>query len=135
MRQNVLWLTYVISILIQLIEGWIWYKNGNYDLATTQLRLSSVLSSIIICIGAFLYIEKDRDSKEYIGLLWYLVIWIGNNSFGIYLCHMLVWRVINKVVPEVNVFPISTVLVIVGSLAFVNVGHRITGKYAYLFGL
>lgn len=135
MRQNVLWLTYVISILIQLIEGWIWYKNGNYDLATTQLRLSSVLSSIIICIGAFLYIEKDRDSKEHIGLLWYLVIWTGNNSFGIYLCHMLVWRVINNVVPEVNVFPISTVLVIVGSLAFVNVGHRITGKYAYLFGL
>ena len=135
MKQNVLWLIYVTSILIQLIEGWIWYKNGNYDLATTQLRLSSLLSSIIICIVAFLYIEKDIDSKSHIGLLCRLTIRIGNNSFGIYLCHMLVWRVINKVVPEVNVFPISTVLVIVGSLAFVKVGHRIAGKYAYLFGL
>lgn len=32
-------------------------------------------------------------------------------------------------------FPFSTVLVIVGSSISVKVGHKITGKYAYLFGL
>lgn len=127
---------YGLSLLIQLLEGWIWYKAGNYDMATTQLKLSSILSTTVACIGAFQYFENRKE----IGLnksspLYRFMILLGDNSFGIYLCHILVWRVFNKIVPEINVFPFSTVLVIVGSLMAVRVGHRITGKYAYLFGL
>lgn len=113
-----------------------WYKAGNYDLATTQLKLSTILSTTIACIGAFTFIEEYKEAGlDTLNFLPRFMILLGDNSFGIYLCHQLVWRVLNKIAPIINFFPLNTVLVIAGSLVAIKIGHRITGKYAYLFGL
>lgn len=136
MRRKILMGLYGASLIIQLLEGWMWYKAGNYDLATTQLKLSSILSTTIACIGAFIYVEEYKETGlDTLNFLPRFMILLGDNSFGIYLCHLLVWRVLNKIAPIINFFPLNTVLVIAGSLAAIKIGHRITGKYAYLFGL
>ena len=104
---------YGISILVQLVEGSIWYKIGNYDLATTQLKFSSILTTSIVCYGVFMYFTdyKGTDVKLFDFGSKIMVI-LGNNSFGIYLCHMLIWRALGKIVPKINIFPINTVLTI-----------------------
>lgn len=113
---NVWMCIYGVSLLIQLLEGWIWYKAGNYDMATTQLKLSSILSTAVACIGAFQYFGNCKEScLKKLRPLCHFMIMLGDNSFGIYLCHIIVWRGFNKIMPEINVFPFSTVLVIVGA--------------------
>ena len=58
-----------------------------------------------------------------------------DNSFGIYLCHMLIIRILNKLVPMANVFPINAIFVIMISTVCVMMAHRILGKYAYVIGV
>ena len=60
---------------------------------------------------------------------------LGDNSFGIYLCHMLIIRILNKLVPMANVFPINAIFVIMISTVCVMMAHRILGKYAYVIGV
>lgn len=54
---------------------------------------------------------------------------------GIYLCHMLIIRILNKLVPMANVFPINAIFVIMISTVCVMMAHRILGKYAYVIGV
>ena len=109
--------------------------NWELRFSNNTVAVCSVLSSIIVCIGAFLYIEKMTESNTKTCFLWRPLISLGDSSFGIYLCHMLAWRVFNRIIHQINIFPVNTLLVVVGSLTAVIVGHRILGKYSYLLGL
>lgn len=126
----------LFSLVIQGVEGFIWYWMGNFDMATTQLKMSSIITTGLFCIRAYIYIEAgDLNLNEQPVILKKFLKVLGDNSFGIYLCHMLIIRILNKLVPMANVFPINAIFVIMISTVCVMMAHRILGKYAYVIGV
>ena len=126
----------LFSLVIQGVEGFIWYWMGNFDMATTQLKMSSIITTGLFCISAYIYIEAgDLNLNEQPVVLKKFLKVLGDNSFGIYLCHMLIIRILNKLVPMANIFPINAIFVIMISTVCVMMAHRILGKYAYVIGV
>ena len=116
----------LFSLVIQGVEGFIWYWMGNFDMATTQLKMSSIITTGLFCISAYIYIEAgDLNLSEQPVVLKKFLKVLGDNSFGIYLCHILIIRILNKLVPMANVFPINTIFVIMISTVCVMMAHRI----------
>ena len=80
-----------IFLIIQEAAGFWWNLTGDFNMATTQLKLSSAVTSLAVIAllmalpGSF----KSRLSST-------LLVDLGNASFGIYLCHMLVLKVVWK---------------------------------------
>lgn len=55
----------LFSLVIQGVEGFIWYWMGNFDMATTQLKMSSIITTGLCCIRAYIYIEAgDLNLNE-----------------------------------------------------------------------
>lgn len=79
-------------LALQELEGSIWFALGNYDLATTQLRATSLLSSVCACALIALASESVRRRLASRGLLTRL----GDLSFGIYLSHVAVLAVARR---------------------------------------
>ena len=126
----------LFSLVIQGVEGFIWYWMGNFDMATTQLKMSSIITTGLCCIRAYIYIEAgDLNLNEQPVILKKFLKVLGDNSFGIYLSHMLIIRILNKLVPMVNIFPINAIFVIMISTVCVMMAHRILGKHAYIIGV
>ena len=126
----------LFSLVIQGVEGFIWYWMGNFDMATTQLKMSSIITTGLFCIRAYIYIEDgDLNLNEQPVILKKFLIVLGDNSFGIYLSHMLIIRILNKLVPMANIFPINAIFVIMISTVCVMMAHRILGKHAYVIGV
>lgn len=79
-------------LAIQLVSGFAWLHLGDYNMATTQLKLSSMATSL--CVIAVVMLlpasEKHRLSESFLA-------GVGDASFGIYLCHMFVLAVVRKV--------------------------------------
>lgn len=114
-----LWFLYIISIAIQIIEGYSWYIGGVVNCGT-QIKLTSILTStlFILCIYTILRQDKIRFENKFLQLL-------GDYSFGIYLCHiMIIWRI-----PYYTTIPYLINTVIVLSLSFIScyIGSKICG--------
>lgn len=79
-------------LAIQLASGFAWLHIGDYNMATTQLKLSSMATSL--CVIAVIMLlptsGKRRLSESFLA-------GVGDASFGIYLCHMFVLAVVRKV--------------------------------------
>lgn len=79
-------------LAIQLVSGFAWLHLGDYNMATTQLKLSSMAT--FLCVIAVIMLlpasEKHRLSESFLA-------GVGDASFGIYLCHMFVLAVVRKV--------------------------------------
>lgn len=123
---------YVISLVFSIIEGVLWYKlTGNNDMATTQLRFSSILNSIIVCLLSEKYIRKEDFKKE--NKIQRFLILIGNYSFGIYLIHMLINGGIQLVCKKIIydnliIFPINTILVFMISFIIIFICNKVFDK-------
>ena len=82
-----LFILYGLSIFIQILEGYGWYKLGENNCGT-QLKYSSLITSTIFILICYYYLNRDvliknnRVNKSLIS--------IGNYSFGIYLIHPLI---------------------------------------------
>lgn len=74
---------YLIAIVLNMIEGYVWLKAGDANCGT-QLKLTSFLTSSIFIMMAYKYICSKRCLWEN---KWLIII--GNYSFGIYLSHMM----------------------------------------------
>lgn len=76
----------LFSIMLQLIEGYVFYRQGLSNCGT-QLKLTSLFTSTVTCILAYnLMINRDLKATNK------LLLTIGNYSFGIYLSHILFIR-------------------------------------------
>lgn len=79
-------------LAIQLASGFAWLHIGDYNMATTQLKLSSMATSL--CVIAVIMLlpasGKRRLSESFLADM-------GDASFGIYLCHMFVLAAARKV--------------------------------------
>ena len=80
-------------------------------------------------------IIKIKDGAKNSPILKKFLKVLGDNSFGIYLSHMLIIRILNKLVPMANIFPINAIFVIMISTVCVMMAHRILGKHAYVIGV
>ena len=74
---------YCASYVVQIAEGVIWLRLGYSDISVTQLKLSSVLTSVMACLIAYRMIEEKQ------GKIYPVLVKIGDWSFGIYLVHCL----------------------------------------------
>ena len=90
-----------VLTMVQMGEGFLWeFFGDNYDVATGELKLSSMMTSLaaaalVMCIGL------DRESKV---TSRNIMTGLGDLSFGIYLSHFIIIRVVLHVFPNVNVF-------------------------------
>lgn len=112
---------WILTVIIQIMEGFVWYKFGNINMATTQIKISSLLTSFAT-INLILYFEKNYKCNtlyfrnKYFDKFKGIMVELGDMSFGIYLSHILLIGVLNKlfngIFPILMEFPISTMVVI-----------------------
>lgn len=114
---------YAVSIVLQMIEGYIWAKldAGNCG---SQLKLSSLLSSSIFVLILYTLLQSNTfQSRSRILTL------IGEYSFGIYLSHILFIRLLEYWGSSKTVsFPLFSVTVVSFSLIFCNTLDYLLGK-------
>lgn len=121
-------IVFCTCLAFQEIASFWWYAAGDFNMATTQLKISSLATSLA-AIALFMTIpasfKMKASTSPFVGL--------GNASFGIYLCHILVLAVVGKLVgllampPEVLTFALWA-LTLVGSYLFVSTLGRLLPK-------
>lgn len=125
---------YAVAIVISLSEGLIWYAFDNFDMATTQLRLSSILTSFTFLLLCHHFLSKQPGfiKRNPLGKL---VVLLGDCSFGIYLSHILVQQILKKVISGIMFFPVDFLLMLSISGVCVFLGKKVFRKFSWLLGL
>lgn len=122
-RLKILVMLYIASILLQMAEGygWMLYGVGNCG---TQLKLTSFLTSTI-----FLMIVYTILNKPEIDIRNRFLRSLGDYSFGIYLCHIMVMTVLSKIPFYSDIpFPLNSAIVILVSWGCCYIGDKICGQ-------
>ena len=127
-----LFLLYVFSIVLQIAEGYGWLMLGETNCGT-QIKLTSFLTSSLFLLITYTILKSGRfDIKnKFLRVL-------GDYSFGIYLCHMMVIVVLNTFVPIYKTipYPITSFLVVLLSLCCCYIGDKVLkDKYSRWIGL
>lgn len=111
--RNELYVAGCISILLQEAEVYFWYELNIMELASTQIRITTMITNIIICFIVTKFIaSKQREN---------IFSHIGDNSFGIYCCHMAFIMVLNKLGFNRLHFFIYAVIVLILSFGFTSI--------------
>ena len=115
---KVLTLLYIVSIIIQMAEGYGWLLLGEVNCGS-QVKLSSYLTSSLFLLIIYSILQKGCEYRNS------LIRVIGDYSFGIYLCHIMVLRYVTILyaVP----YPINSVIVVLLSLLICYIGDRFCG--------
>jgi len=92
-------ITFILTML-QMGEGFLWeFVSSYYDVATSQLKLSSMATSLMV-IALVMRVKLDREltvtNRN-------IMVRLGDLSFGIYLSHIIVVRLVLHFFPNVNV--------------------------------
>lgn len=82
----------IACLLLQLAAGYAWLVRGDFNMATTQLKLSSMATSVVVVVLIGLAGQRLRQLLAHS-----YFVKLGDLSFGIYLCHILVLSVVTKV--------------------------------------
>lgn len=128
-KKTLLW--YIIAIILAEAEGLIWYKYGNFDMATTQLKISSMAVAITAILMAYIYINSTNEADS---LIEKALNGLGDASFGIYLSHILIIMVLNRLFGRFP-FPILTILTIVISYICVCRKSNSRQEWCKIFGV
>lgn len=126
---------YGLVLVLSEVEGLAWMLYGNYDMATTQIRFTSLLTSTVACLLVYKFIKDDgiviKDN-----MVNKMLIKIGDCSFGIYLSHVLVMVVLAKI-PGYGYlfFPVRSLIIIGLTTLCVMAGGKILGKFRKYVGL
>lgn len=114
---------YIAAIILETAEGYSLLQLGVVDCGT-QLKLTSLLSSSI-----FLLIVYTLLNKPGINIKNRFLRSIGDLSFGIYLCHIMIMFFCTKLPYYTALpFPLTSVVVVLLSWAFCYIGNKICGK-------
>lgn len=125
---------YVIAIALSICEGLVWRKMGNNDMATTQLRISSIITSMSSICFAYKFIKSEKNlSKNIIGKV---LVLIGNTSFGVYFSHLLIMDFLAATpIWKYALFPLNSIIILSISVIGVLIGNKILSKFAWVLGL
>ena len=114
---------YCASLLLQMAEGYLWYKTDPAGCGS-QLKLSSILSSSIFILLIYsVLLNRNHQPKSR------LLCMIGDYSFGIYLVHMLILKWLQtldfyNIIP----YPINSIVVLAISFIFCCTCSTVLGK-------
>ena len=127
---------YIGAVILSEIEGTIWYWLGNISMATTQIRLTSLLTSVTAILLAYRYLHQHTMEVKP-NLFNRILLIIGNCSFGIYLSHVLIIQMLGTLPAfERMPFPISFIITIIVTTVIVAICSRILPpKWRAAFGM
>ena len=127
LRLGVMWLG---AVVLQTAEGYWYYTMGKHNCGT-QLKLSAVLTGVLVSLLACRYICSEKlPSVRFLKVL-------GDKSFGIFFTHIVVLRVLGMIpyYSTVAVFPVNALITVAVSLLCVLIGGKVLGRYAKYFAL
>lgn len=116
-------LLYVAALILETAEGYALLRIGEVDCGT-QLKLTSLITSSIFLLLVYTILNKPE-----INIKNKVLRSIGDLSFGIYLCHIMIMLLLEryafyKALP----FPLTSVLVVLLSWGFCYITNRLCGK-------
>ncbi len=122
-------IVYALTLGLGVAEGLFWFRRGNYDMATGQLRFSSLLSSVTVLLlsQGFLTDPTRRIRPEWLEKT---LVFLGDCSSGIFFAHRLVtWglRALLHAWPLFR-FPVTSTLQILISALCVFAAGKLLGK-------
>lgn len=122
---------YILTLLIQMGESYLWYKYGLNNCGS-QGKLSCLLSSTVFLMMTYTAIKRKMFKS--LGLI---LSTIALYSFGIYLSHPLLMDLMCRIGILGNfVFPLNSIIVLVVSLLFCWLLSKLFGpKLSRWFGL
>jgi len=111
---------YIGTIILQIVECYVWMNTGIHQYGT-QLSITAILTSSVFC-----FIIYTTLKNKIFNINNRIILLIGDYSFGIYLCHLLVRNALPyyKHIP----FPVTTIVVVVCSLLCCYIGNKICGE-------
>ncbi len=93
----------------QMVAGFIWYRRyENWDLATSQLKISSMLFALAMIAMLMKIPQSSKDALSKSRML----TTTGDCSFGVYLFHMLILSIVNYILRYSGLDITSMLLVI-----------------------
>lgn len=112
----------ILGFVASISEGYLLYNNINYSFAVSQIKLTSILFSISIC----LLISANIDKKINDGL----ITKIGGISYGIYLSHVLIMMILSKLFSYFifNQNSITFFMILFISTSVVSISFAFTAK-------
>lgn len=124
----IMWVLLVLSIVLQIAEGICWYKFGSADMATSQSKISTMLTNILLIAIACRWLNNGQSLN--MNPVQKVFIKIGDCSFGIYLSHVLIMILISNKLPIYTRLPtpFKTICVFMFSFILVMIGRKIIGK-------
>lgn len=116
-------LLYLVSILLQMVEGYGWLLLGEANCGT-QVKLTSFLTSTLFLLIVYTLLNKpDIDVKSK------FLRSLGDYSFGIYLCHIMVIMVLRRIPYYTTLsYPFTSFMVVLISWGCCYIGNKICGK-------
>lgn len=132
-KENKLIVLYCISVILQIMEGFFYYSKELTNCGT-QLKLTSVLTGLIVAVLAHNFILKTSNSSC---VLLRLLKIIGNYSFGIFFSHLAIMHLLQylPMYKKMDIYPMNGILVLGLALLLTCIGHKIFGKYSSYLAL
>ena len=117
---------YLLAILLEMAEGYWRLKLGQVNCAT-MIKFSSLLTSTVFVLMVYTILQNDRYAirNHFLKVL-------GDYSFGIYLCHIMVMNLMWAFIPGfISVpYPISSFMIVLVSFTCCYLGAKILGEKA-----
>ncbi|MBR1946572.1 MAG: acyltransferase [Bacteroidaceae bacterium] len=115
-------LLYIASIALEMVEGYGWFLLGSVNCGSS-LKLSSALASSIFILIVYNVLNKHINIKSK------FLSSLGDYSFGIYLCHIMIMMVLTRIYYYTIIpYPLTSVIVILISWVFCYIGNRVLGN-------
>lgn len=115
---------YLVSIVIQMAEGYVWLKLGGTNCGS-QLKLSCYLSSTLFLLIVYTILQRNQYEVKS-----RLLRMIGDYSFGIYLSHIMFLMALKTYIPIYKTipFPVTSAIVLFFSLVFCYFIDKMCGR-------
>ena len=113
---------YAVTIALQMGEGYVWLSMGSSNPGSI-LKFTGIATAVVFLLIVYAILERGgfkRCNK--------FMVLIGNYSFGLYLCHVLVMRLL-RLTSFYDSLPyvVNSALVLAISLVFCYACHKILG--------
>lgn len=114
---------------LNLSEMIFWLLKNDYNMATTQIKITNFLFSVFICLLLVKWINSDKKIIQD-GILKKCLINLGDCSFGIYLSHLLIMQILQMIIYKYFTlfFPLNVILVIILSMLIINCFKNVFGN-------
>lgn len=117
-------LLYILSIVLQTAEGYGWLMLREMNCGT-QFKLTSLLTSVLFMLIAYEILKSGRyDIKNK------FLCMLGDYSFGIYLCHLMIMHNLILHVPAYNSipYPVTSVIILLLSFGCCYIVSKVCGE-------